>query len=418
VVAVGPAPDRGRPLRFDGTTWTPVTDVPPTHGWWSFARAPDGTLLLASEEGAFVQRADGTVEDVDDRPGDYSARALLALPDGVIFAEEDDGLYVSRGGDATRFWGPADAPILDSPLRWSELVASPGAVWIAEEDGVWRCDVPAAASEGGCRFLSEGLPAPAGEPTRLQAYFPELSLARSADGTLWATGPAGTARLEGDAWTVVDEQPGSFVAAGPDGTIRVLWLDARDDALIGVLTALRATEAGWVVAERDPTPEGLELTPTIMTGADGSVWLAGGAFWQELARFDAGTWERVRSIAGRPIDGAAFGDGNDEGRLWVAGYDADDGDAGTGTWSARFDGTAWAVLELPADAELVPWAARVAPDGSVWLGGADGLWRLAGDTLARVAFAGSWVEPLAVSEDGTVWVAVDGGVYRVPPEAR
>ena len=390
----------GSVLTFDGSTWTELPDEA-ISGAWQLSVGPEGVLWGYTDDAVYVRSPGGSFEPVDGPVGGWrDINAVEALLDGAFVTTKDGWLRV-RDGSTETVWTPPSALQVDphQPYRRGNVVATETEVWVSDAQGVWRCPVPAGAE--GCRQVMEGLPDMVeGQP---------LVLERAPDGTLWSTGPGGTARLDGERWTVIDDAPGQALAIGLDGTV---WVGAMGAEALD-FTAWREDASGWS-AEHHPGPGGL-LSPDIHIAPDGTVWVQEGGYGRTLLRFDGTTWTKPlqKSIAGLPLEGIGDADIDAEGHLWIL-WTEPAGDGYSCCSSARLDGDDWTVFDVPSD---WPRGLVVGADGSVWLGGggSDGLLRFDGSAWIPAGLEGSGVVPLDVSDDGTVWFTDDGGgLYHLP----
>jgi hypothetical protein len=158
--------------------------------------------------------------------------------------------------------------------------------------------------------------------------------------------------------------------------------------------------------------------------ADGTLWSGSGDGWGGggLVRYVGGEWELVDPRAGGGqfivTDLAVVPNGD----LWVVGADDvawvldSDGTVTHGFiehWVARFDGSGWEVRTEAESPVARPTSnLTVAPDGSIWVGTADGLARLDGASWS-VVLPGVSFNAVSVAPDGTVWVVSPSGVGRL-----
>jgi hypothetical protein len=371
---------------------------------------PDGTFWLADGEAIYSRSPDGSLETVDDPAGGLSDIAgLVALSDGALVSTTGR-LHWLRDGTMATIWqvGSQAGP---NGNVFPSMIATDSGAWIGDGTGVWRC--PAPATVDGCRLMDEGMPELRGDEG--------VSVALAPDGTLWATGPGGTARLDGEAWEVVGDAPGQAVTVGPDGTV---WVLGSDNAL----AAWRDGPTGWVAEHHPPTGlicAGCGGVAWMGVRPDGSVWVLQLGFVPVyLLSFDGQTWtsQLESDVAGRPIGPfghvhAATIDAG--GHLWVvwSGPPVDEHGLPT-NGVARLDDTGWTVVSEAGPAGFGGVVAG--PDGSVWMGSDDGLLRYDGSGWAPAGLAGMPVTPVDVSADGAVWF-IDGGagttaLYRLPAE--
>lgn len=381
-------------LAFDGTAWKRLPDGA-ISGDRMISVAPDGTLWVITMSNVFRRPPGGSFERIKGPQGGWTdISSIAALRDGALVGG-GAGLHRIRDGVVTPVWSPPPTPLVDP--YGPGVLATDATTWISDMAGVWRCPVP--PDDAGCRLVDDGLPARPDEDA--------ASIALAPDGTLWATGSRGTARLEGDRWVAIDDAPGQRLVVAPDGTVWVV------EAKGGGLTAWREETSGWM-AERHPVPDWLVLVDQVEVLPDGSVMTFRGPDFPVLGRFDGTSWQKqlIRRLDGRRVDAVYATDVDSDGRLWILWTAPADGTAFSSHSTARLDGSEWTIFDVP-----VEWAHGLVAgeDGSVWLGSDDGLYRFDGDAWVPAGFQGMYVVPLEVSTDGTVWFT-DGSnaLYRLP----
>jgi signal transduction histidine kinase len=222
------------------------------------------------------------------------------------------------------------------------------------------------------------------------------SIVEDRDGTIWAGGPSGVARLRGDRWERVEGargvarlfvgRSGSVLAAAADGVFR--WNRAAHTLeLIAPgrrLADVAEDSVGTVWTTGQPVLRQLDAAEAVAIGASGTngyrllrdrrnhLWIA--TLGQGLLHVRSGDWseqaasERITQQQGLTSD---------------------------------------RVLSLFEDAE-----------GNIWVGTSVGLNRLsahvAGAPVAsRPEFDGHNVRAVAIAADGTVWTGTDSGVNRL-----
>lgn len=382
-------------LAFDGTTWKRLPEGAISGDRMIFV-APDGTLWVITMSDVFRRPPGGSFERVKGPQGGWTdISSVTALRDGALVGG-GAGLHRIKDDTVSTVWSPPPVPLADP--YGPGVLTTDAAIWTSDMAGVWRCPVP--LDDAGCQLVAEGLPSRPAEDM--------ASIASAPDGTLWATGSRGTARLEGDRWVAIDDAPGQRLAVAPDGTVWIV------EAKGGGLTAWREDASGWV-AERHPVPDWLVLVDQLDVLPDGSMMTFQGPDFPVVGRFDGTSWQKrlIRRLDGRRVDAVYAADVDTDGRLWTLWTEpAADGSSLSSHSTARLEGSEWTVFDVP-----VEWAHGLVAgeDGSVWLGSDDGLYRFDGDAWVPAGFQGIYVVPMAVSDDGAVWFT-DGSsaLYRMP----
>ena len=406
----------------DGTVWVGTDDgvARYAHGTWTaFPGAevgiPEVTSIVATDEGVwaagytggdrFAARFDGvvwhpvTAEDGLDAIAPGDAR-FVATPDGT-WAVTNAALLRLEGSRWHRLVS-LDVPGPGDQVLWSPMAArSSDELWIGPNGdwGIWR--------------LANGT----------WTHFPERdglagggfwdAFAFTADGAVWASGHQGVVRFDGSTWERVASGEHRALTLGPDGTPwAARWQDSAQ---------------GWVVGPVEGPPLAgavpLDFVGSLVVVSEDDVWAGWTGGWSEggLAHFDGRGWVEVEPIAGarellvrdmaRTKDGALWVD------VWVRVVPE--------RWShalARFDGETWTTIRevdgvpLETSADYASGGQlELAPHGDLLFAtsweSSGGLFRLRDGQWARVA-DGSF-NAISVAPDGTVWLMGDGGLFRL-----
>lgn len=420
------APGDPAPLSTDytHTAWTGLEGAP--MGVTKFAQGPDGWLWIATATGLY--RYDGVhFERTDTVYGHalYSSNimALTVTPDGAVWVGyRVGGISVFRKDGAHTYMENEGL----QPVGVMHLEAAPdGAIWAAMRDGV------AVLPPGGKRF--EYLKDEAGLPSRgvFQVLF-------ARDGTAWIGTNAGAwFRRPGEtrftqAWP---RKALVWLAEAPDGT---LWGNDFEHgyhrvrtapppagqpagpelAGIGMLFDRRGTM--WIThadsLERRVSPRGPGRRDQFLSSVNGiSGALLGAIFQDREGNLWIGTSRgidrlrpnRLRTVpVATPLEYPVLVAGPD-GDMWVGDYARD-------LW--RFTPGGRTLREVPGAIT----ASFTAPDGTMWLGGMEGVVRRDPDgTLATIPPAdglqGLRVHALQQDREGALWASFNTGrgVYKL-----
>jgi hypothetical protein len=237
------------------------------------------------------------------------------------------------------------------------------------------------------------------------------AFAFTADGAVWASGYQGVVRFDGSTWERVASDEHRAIALGSGGTP---W-------------TARVGGEGWVVgpvggppiAEPVPLPQGSTLDSLLVVSED-DVWASSRGVWAGggLAHFDGSGWVEMEPIAG--ARGMSVQDlaRTEDGSLWADVWFRME----ASEWShalARFDGETWTTSReidgVPLETGSHPamyGALELAPNGDLLLGTNEGLFRYRDGAWNQVASGG--FTSISVAPDGTVWLRGDGGLFRLP----
>ena len=364
-----------------------------------------GVLWIGTWRGIARKAPDGPIETLDVGLGDQLVTLLAETLDGRIIAGTAQGRLraLSPNGQPLPF--SSGSPADGSASVWPVMaMAQPDAdeIWFGDSSGLSR----RRATDGA---LIERLPA-TGNGTAPRSDV--RALMRDPSGTIWAGSYGGGLMRH------VPSLPGlSMVrdAIGPATLdVRSILQLKNGEVWLGTLAGgiERRDRALQPVAHIAPGSAGLPAGRVNALGQtrDGSVWVAVDT---QLLRFDEqGRWkETLRSGNAVPRRFQA----TEGGSLWIATLD------GLMRWTPKHPqmrpvptaGLVGGTGEVNAFAQL--------PDGSLWAGGAAGLFRVATpDDEEPVA---EWVEPkgltgqtvlgMAVDLAGRLWVDTGTGLHRL-----
>ncbi|MBB4124746.1 diguanylate cyclase (GGDEF)-like protein [Xanthomonas translucens] len=387
----------------------------------------------------------------------FDAATLARLPQlGKLSAAQGEGDDLWLGCDQELCRVAADGSVTVygqtqglPPDRWRHVVRDrDGTLWLRGDRHVMQ--LPAAAE----RFVARPPPG-----TDLRQVGGQAQILLDPQGRVLIRSGQGLARWERDHWRQFDRSNGL-----PDGGIVVLLFDHAGDLWMTVdgEGVVRWNGYGWI--ENWDVSQGMSTAPTwsILRNGDGALLLGneaginrqpgpGQRFQPWLA--DAGLQVISLQIA---ADGSLWSLGSlgelrhhdRQGRL-LRTYPRLGGsirrlflDAAGRIWILAADGLY--LLRRP-QSEDVPQRVQALPageysdiqqrrDGSLWLAGAAGVFRLRGDTWTPIRLqldgkpAQPWVSKLLIQEDGQVWAALynpgvwqgrlDGDTLQLRPSAQ
>ncbi|WP_369975259.1 diguanylate cyclase [Xanthomonas bundabergensis] len=387
----------------------------------------------------------------------FDAATLARLPQlgriGSLHGEADN-LWLGCGQQLCQVtadgsitvYGPAQGL---PPDRWRNVVRDrDGALWLRGDQHLMRLPL------GAARFLAQAAPG-----VGLRQVVGQAQILLDPQGRVLMRTSQGLARWEHDRWRSFDRSNGL-----PDGGIVALLFDHAGDLWMTVdgEGVVRWSGYGWI--ENWDRAQGMSTAPTwsIHRNADGALLLgnegginrqlrAGGRFQPWLA--DAGL--QVISLQ-TATDGSLWSLGSlgelhhhdRQGRLLRAYPRLGSAikrmylDAADRVWILTADGV---YLLARPQSDAVPQRVQALPggaytdiqqrrDGTLWLAGAAGVFRLHGSTWTpiRVLLDGkaaqAWVSKLLIQEDGQVWAALyhpgvwrgrlDGDTLQLQPSAQ
>lgn len=376
--------------RFDGLrfeTFTPDTE-PALPGTWIRAlhTARDGRLWIGTYKGLAVH--DGRL--IRPVPA-HDARRWPALDITGIAEDAQGGLWIASASGLFRVVDDRLVPVEGSPTRVQAPLPRPDGLWLGGRGAVHR------------RLLTgrwETLPLPP------QATDATVNHLLSAQGRLWAATSMGLYRLGADGWEHADDVPQLR-----DAPVDVLFADRDGNLWAGGDTGL-ARLRGGVLAEfvgvREPG--GIPGLRSAFEDREGNLWL--GSQWEGLVRL-WNSWTRRYSTA----------EGLHERIVWSVAADPD----GRRLWVGSNDGLS--VFEGGRFRRVVPGAALphphaynlLAEPGRLWIGTRGGLRVLdhgAGATAPRAlpelaAIGGAQVNALRRAPDGALWIGTPEGLFRL-----
>jgi ligand-binding sensor domain-containing protein len=370
---------------YDGNRWGPPP-IPPLPVEFPYVQVvggnEDGLFVALGDQGLaiFEEGVWSVLTSADGLPGDEVLDVLLT--DDSLWVSLDQGMirFDLETGDAATFsqsgihtmhqtaagelwFGGEGRVVRFDPEHgdWEEFETTPGPIpaWLVtdiveDEDGLWE-GLWFGTYGGGVAFYDGSQWETWAMDAEVGGNFIE-AIRQDREGAVWFTHPGtGLSRYEpgGDAWQIFGETEGAF---------------------------------DW------PSVPGVD--------GDGNLWIGD---YGELLVFDGQGWQRFTApeLADESIYAIEFGPGDVK---WLV---TDSGlmrhDLASDEWTT-FTGDDHPIIE-----EI--WAYLVASDGSVWVGGEEGLVRYDGSTWSTPEASGSaprFVDDLAEAPDGSLWIAADG----------
>jgi len=247
--------------------WIPPGDPRSAAHVNDIAAGPDGSILMATEDGLKMRSPDGTWPAIDSEPG--APRGVLT----AVATARDGAVWVGSGGDfAGAFvwdgarWSGPDAALFDG-LHIHRFVAGlDGDLWaLAFEPGASVSDTSARAA-----FVIRN-----GRPTRWEPLTDSglgrvYAMDHGEDGTPWFAGVGGLARFRAGRWTRWDLAEGLrsrqvfHVVAGADGSA---WFVDRLNG-VGRVEADGAVRY-WTIRDGLPSDQTWQLA----RDAAGNIWV-------------------------------------------------------------------------------------------------------------------------------------------------
>lgn len=380
---------------FDGANWRSLSapsEIPAGDArrlLWA-----RGALWLATESG--VSRFDGVRWrhfDAGDGLPALPVSALAAGPDESVWAafeRPESGLSRFDG----QLWQPVPC-VSSRPASLnvpSAAVGPDGSIWFATDRGVSRYR----RGQWSSTTVADGLPS---DDVR--------AVTLSSSGDVWASTAYGLAKLEDERWRLIAEGDVRSLAAGTDGDI---W------ALLSPGGLIHATEEGVATVA---LLAGQSQPHALAVAADG-VWLATAS---GLARFDGTAWRTFTIGEGLTSSDVGALAVAPNGELWAA---FSDPALGFARYTGGRDGR-WRTLESSVLAQ--GWmrgrvqTLAIARDGSFWAATSTGSGRRFDPRESRSSYFSLLpdrheIRSIVQATDGTLWIGTLGsGVIRLPSTA-
>ena len=401
------------------------TGTPPEPGWTVFTStrgsSDEDRRLIVTESGLWMSSGGGLVHwGWDGASTTYTSANGLVFNNLQAMAMDDSGdLWLAGGSDEAGVMRVQTAP--DGSLGQvdyfdadnSGLRSSDVWTFLPEPDGSLLAGTFGSLIDtwAGDQWVIPDFPTSGSDLDAVGDRV--LALARTNDGSLWAGGPTGLARLTGDTWQIIPP-PDDLLSQGyEEFEFITLYADPLDGALWVGLT----TQPEWTFQTRrlapPADPSGLwtwqpaeDWYPgsvrAILRASDQVLWMVGP---EAVVRVDGATGKHKTFSADQGIPGSDYYDlvEDGDGILWLT----------TGDALVFYDGQHWTPYtvsgELPAS-DVVAMAEG--DDGSLWCASTYG-------TIMRYT-SGEWTTVTAldtqtqdfVLQGSAVWVATDSGLIR------
>jgi ligand-binding sensor domain-containing protein len=372
---------------YDGEGWGPPP-IPPLP-----VEFPNVQVLRGNEEeGLFVGLEDQglagfdgeawiVLTTADDLPGDGVLDALLT----------DDSLWVSFEPGMVRFdLETGDAEIIPQEYIHAMHQTADGELWFA---GAWRAIRFDPDTGDWEEFDTTPGPIPAGLVT---------DIVEDEDGLWFGTHGGGVAFYDGsrwETWATDEELGGNWIEAIRQDKDGAIWFTHPGTGL----SRYQPEGDAWQVFGE---AEGALDWPSVPgIDSDGNLWIGD---YGELVYYDGQGWLNFTApeLVDVSIHAIEIGPGDVQ---WLA----------TDSGLVRYDPSAdeWATF-TGADHPILEdmWSFLAASDGTVWVGGEEGLVQYDGSTWSAPVALGDAphsVDDLAEAPDGSLWIAADGELVHL-----
>ena len=348
---------------------------------------PDGTLWVGTSNGIYYERSDESfakvkppspLNEIDQQDGTVFA---AEGPDKLLAATHTGLLQLTKTGENA--WSAQVLPD-EGKLDWGVLYGQDGSIWYGCDEELCRAKDGKTTKLGGAAGLPEDHWA---------------SLRQTADRHIWLRGNRHVGEIDPSTgiYTAHDLPNSSFMEPYPrlvinqEGKI----VTAQDSALC-IWQGDR-----WQVLSGQNGLSHFEIQD-LFVGRQGTVWM--GVVGHGLIRWMAqDRWESYSTENGLR-DNLIWGELRDKkGRLWVA--------TESGVNWLPADGGEFQTWSQPGVSHIRSGALAMAPDGAIWVGGAERLVRIIPDTLAGKVWKIPSVFTLLADRQGHIWAATSDGLW-------
>ena len=468
-------------FRYDGERFEafgPEQGIPSTSGA-AFGDAPDGSLLVGGDFGLYQLSGNHfeklpvvfkTVSWAQGIQSDGKGHTFIGTDSGLVelYSEPGhDGFAVRRFPQAPGTSGPGAYGVsVDGDILWygcgEELCRvdrdrttvfgresglpdrvllriqrdRDGNLWVrAQNAGVFV--LPA----GQTRFRRPDAPIPGSEMGLV---------ATDADGRILIPSPDGLLIQEQKGWQKIDR------SVGLRGVVYAAFEDRQHSLWIGLAGRGLVQWRGYLEWESYSPASGLasDIVYEILPRTDGSLWVATeGGLFRGTGRQSGISWKKVAGLVGFPVHSLQMAPGGD---LWIGTetrgvarihartgsvqwFGQEQGLSGKAAYTLRFDREQrlWIATEAGLFVARAPyqkfsritelpttrfWAIAEGTDGTIWVGGAGGLFGYSAgrwkNWTRADGLSNQEVLSLGAGADGTMWIGYrhGGGIDRIHPQ--
>ena len=366
-------------LRFDGQNFTQLdgedTALLRTQDILSLVAARDGSLWIGTDGGGLLHYANGRIRV-------YSAGEGLTYPiirviyedsDGAIWVGSDFGIFKLKGNQFVR----ADDPVKLVNFGAQSIIGDrDGSVWVGGSRLV--------------RYQASGyreykMPK---QPGALRIK----SLCQTADGTIWVGTVGGLYR---------GSQDGEFQKIGSvGGSIRILEKDAKGRLWVGTVgNGLYVQNESGFLHLSAPTELPSNTVLSILGDKEENMWVGTQAGLLRLRRTG------MRMLPFPNVSDSDFGTvfQDADGTIWIC-----------STRLFRIAHNVMVPYSFPGLKNVTIRTMLRERSGALWIGtmGRDAYRIECNGRITRYVIGNSYVRGFLQTEDGSVWIATDGGVSR------
>lgn len=369
--------------RYHKGAWQPLGGADARHlSVVTMLRDRDGSLWIGTTERLLRLSVNGTLEDAG------AAMGLPAVPVTALRHDPKGGMLIATEAGIYRVAQHRLQP-WSTTQTWvvRDLVEDGAGGWVvAADDGIhW------VRSSGQVEHLKPG--------ERVDA------VRRDAAGALWISLSAG--RLERYADGVVERLPvrGQVSPALMIDREGLVWSGSTD----GLFRIDEGAASGLTIADG----LGSNYVRAVMQTADGAIWIGHS---EGLERQHNGEMAKVRLIAGAPRDASVLALAQRADTVWVGTYNQ-------GVFALDTHGKVQRRVTLPGLVQPIVRALLADPDGTLWIGCGDGLYRYRNGSLRHYGTTAGLPPAAAVhalyrDPAGVLWIGTSNGMASLDADGK